>query len=166
MRYQALRGTHPNTVKGTAEIRRRLRGRRGRARKPPPTPSQKKERWTLEEIGIPYWDAAATGIRKKKDWYNPVRDVERFQDCKEIARKVEERCQEKWAQRWEKYRTTIPENLRIPATRDALFENTGYYKGLRKAESSVAVQFRSGKNGLNVFLKQANVPGILSSRYL
>ena len=99
MRYQALRGTHPNTVKGTAEIRRRLRGRRGRARKPPPTPSQKKERWTLEEIGIPYWDAAATGIRKKKDWYNPVRDVERFQDCKEIARKVEERCQEKWAQR-------------------------------------------------------------------
>ena len=89
----------------------------------------------------------------------------RFQSCREIARKVDERCQEKWAQRWEGYRATIPETLRTPATRDALFENTSYHEGLRKAESSVAVQFRSGKNGLNAFLKQANVPGILSSRY-
>ena len=45
----------------------------------------------MEEIGIPTWDAAATGIRRKPDWYDPIRDVERFQDYREIERKIDKR---------------------------------------------------------------------------
>ena len=39
-----------------------------------------------------------------------------------------------------------------------------YHLKLRKAESSIAVQFRGGKNEFNHFLHKVRVPGVLSTR--
>ena len=50
IRHQALRGTHPLTTEGSRIIRRRLRGKRGRARQILTTLSQNKEAWALREL--------------------------------------------------------------------------------------------------------------------
>ena len=51
--------------------------------------------------------------------------------------------------------------MRTPAQTGDLYDGRfDHHKMLRKAESSVAVQMRSGKIGLNVFLNRMGVPGI------
>ena len=39
------------------------------------------------------------------------------------------------------------------------------FRGLKKAESSAAVQLRSGKIGFNYFLSRIKVPGVLGLEY-
>lgn len=165
MKYQALRGTHACTVAGNRKIRRRLKGKRGRTRRQAPTPTQEKEKWALQELGATSWDQVATGTRRKSHWHDPVEDIEEFQDTNNILTKVKDWKQLRWEERWKAYQAAIPEGSQEPAVRGPLLgDRTDHHQGLRKAESSLATQLRSGKNGFRAFLLKANVPGIQDSR--
>ena len=165
MKYQALRGTHASTIAGNKKIRRRSKGKRGRARRQALTPTQEKEKWALRELGATSWDQAATGTRRKAHWHDPARDTEEFQDTNNILMKVKDWKQLRWEERWEAYQATIPEESQAPAVKGPLLGDcTDHHQGLRKAESSLATQLRSGKNCFKAFLLKANVPGIQDSR--
>ena len=68
---------------------------------------------------------------------------------------------ERRSKKWEKYQQRIPNIARTPAQEGDLYSGRfDHHKMLRKAESSVAVQMRSGKIGLNLFLNKMRVPGV------
>ena len=165
IRHQALRGVHPLTIEGNRIIRRRLRGKRGRARPIRLTPSLEMEEWALRELEAKDWDQAATATRKKAHWHDPESDVEEYQDVGVLAKKIGSWARKKWTEWWEAYQDAIPEHSRTPAQKEPLFgDRYNYHLKLRKAESSMAVQLRSGKNGFNHFLHKVKVPGVLSAR--
>ena len=165
LKDKALRGTHPVTVKGNRVIRRRLRGKRGRVRAYVPTPTEEKEQWALQEIGCQGWDEAATATQRKAHWHNPAVDIEEFQDIKNIANRVASRALQRREDRWQAYKSSQPLHAWSPATQGPLDgDRLDFHTGLRKAESSVATQIRSGKIGFNAFLHRARVPGVLNSR--
>ena len=161
LQYQALRGTHPATKEGNERIARHFQGRRGRKKRRQPTPTTKKEAWALKALGEESWDRAATGTKRKKNWVNPHRDVEEYQSIDVIRRKMQDWFRERRSKKWEKYQRRIPIATRTPAQTGNLYDGRfDHHKMLRKAESSVAVQMRSGKIGLNAFLNRIRVPGI------
>lgn len=165
MKHQAFKGIHPLTIEGNRAIRRRLKGKRGKARPQHSTPSQEKEAWALQELEANDWDQASTTIRRKAHWHDPEKDVEEYQDMNVLDEKIQNWARIKRAEQWKAYINTTPEYLRTPAQRGPLNEGRGsYHRGLRKAESSIAVQLRSGKNGLRHFLYKAKVPGVDSAR--
>ena len=165
MRHQALRGTHPLTTEGSRIIRRRLRGKRGRARQTLTTLSQNKEAQALRELKAENWDQVAIAIRRKAHQYNPVKDIEEYQNIKVIKDKVKDQTRKKQTNRQDIYKAAILSHQRTPAQEGLLIENRlDYHSRLRKAESSIAIQLRSGKNGFNHFLYKMKVPGVYSAR--
>ena len=64
-------GVHSLTIEGNRIIRKRLRGKRGRARPMRLIPALEKEEWAFRELEAKDWDQAATAKRKKKHWHNP-----------------------------------------------------------------------------------------------
>ncbi len=161
LQHQALRGTHPATKEGNERIARYFQGSRGRKRKRGPTPTVTKEAWALKALKEKSWDLAATSTRRKKNWVNPYRDVEEYQSIDVIGRKIQDWFRERRSKKWEKYQRRIPIATRTPAQAGNLYDGRfDHHKMLRKAESSVAVQMRSGKIGLNAFLNRIRVPGI------
>ena len=84
---------------------------------------------------------------------------------KVIEDKVKDWARKKWTDRWDIYKAAIPSHQRTPAQEGLLIGNRlDYHSGLRKAESSMAIQLRSGKNGFNHFLHKMKVPGVHSAR--
>lgn len=66
---------------------------------------------------------------------------------------------------WRQYQNDIPDWKKSAAQKGTLIDGRyDIHKGLRKAESSAAVQLRSGKIGFNHFLFRMKVPGIVSAR--
>jgi len=164
LRYQASRGNHPLTQTGNKHIWSRLQGRGTRGRAIPPTPLEEREAWALRSLKVKEWYEAATGTRRKKHWVNPARDIEEYQSTKVIDERVKDWARTEWLDRWTKYKRSIPDYARSPAQGGDLFgDRFSYHAKLRKAESSMAVQLRSGKIGLNHFLRQRKVPGVRSA---
>ena len=165
MRYQALRRTHPLTIEGSRIIRRRLRGKRGRARQILTTPSQNKEAQALRELEAENQDQVVIATRRKAYQHNPVKDIEEYQDIKVIKDKVKDQARKKQTNRQNTYKAAIPSHQRTPAQEGLLIGNRlDYHSRLRKAESSIAIQLRSGKNGFNYFLYKMKVLGVYSAR--
>ncbi len=65
-----------------------------------------------------------------------------------------------WLQQWQSSAKSPlnPDLVKAPPGTDVL----KLHEGLRKAESSLAIQLRTGPNGLDAFLFQARVPSVLS----
>lgn len=87
--------------------------------------------------------------------------------CKDIARLRREISRwgtERWKDKWKGYQDGLPSYTRSPAQTGALYdERLGLYANMPKAQSSVAVQLRTGKIGLRAFLYKRRVPGIKST---
>ena len=71
-------------------------------------------------------------------------------------------AKQKWSERWEHYLDTVPALRKTPAHEPKLSTRKKLHQGLRKAESSVAVQLRTEKVGFAAFLHERKVPGVLS----
>ena len=67
----------------------------------------------------------------------------------------------RWKDRWKEYLEGVPEHRRQPAQMDGLSQKKllKLHCSLAKAESSLAVQLRTGKIGLADFLHHRRVPG-------
>ena len=89
MNSVALKGTHPVIIESKRKIRKRLKGKRGRARKLSPTPIEENEAWALRSLGVKSWDEASWATRLRKDWVNPDTDVEPFQDTANITTRID-----------------------------------------------------------------------------
>jgi len=73
----------------------------------------------------------------------------------------------RWIDRWEKYKAGLQGQQTSPAQQGGLFDNRlDHHHMLRKAESSMATQLRSGKIGLNHFLYRMHVPTVDSGECL
>jgi exonuclease III len=161
MRSQALRGTHPLVQKNNVTIRNRLRKGRGQRKKPPPTPAQEKEAWALRSLGVESWDEAATAQRQKKNCANPATNTKKWQEVQNVARRIDAWWYKRLSGRWEHYQRQVPDWKKFPAqTGDWHSNRFDLHAGLQKAESSAAVQLRTGKIGFNSFLFKIKVPGI------
>lgn len=160
LKYQATKGTHPQTIAGNQKIQRQLKNKRGRRRIQNTTPSEEKGPWALKTLDCVGWDEAATDYRRKPDWHDPVRDIEPFQDIHNIHKKINQWAAQSWIDKWEGYKTSLQQGTHTPAQQGGLFDiRLDYHVGLRKAESSIAIGLRSGKVGLNHFLQKQKVPG-------
>jgi hypothetical protein len=69
-------------------------------------------------------------------------------------RVVRERLMKEWVQAWKKEKTSCPTKRLIQAPGPQALR---YWKGLRKAISSVLIQLRTGRIGLNQYLTRINV---------
>ncbi len=161
MQQQASGGIHLVTQEGNKHIWNKLQGKKKKKRPIPPSPAKEKEAWALRSLGVKEWHEAACTTRRKKNWINPIKDVEEYQDVKAIDQKVQDWARQQWLDRWSRYQAKISISVRSPAQEGGLFGNRfDYHSKLRKAESSMAVQLRSEKIGLNDFLYRMKVPGI------
>ncbi len=150
LRNQALRGIHPVTKIGNAQIRRKLKGRRGRKREALPTPTEEKELWALRALRLDDWDT----MKKQNGERRTLK----------IKKATKEWCSSAWSTLWTKYQIGIPESQRAPAQEGDLgTERRALHTGLAKAESSVLTQMRTGKIGLAHFLYTCRVPEILTA---
>lgn len=104
--------------------------------------------------------------------YKPVRPRCR-PDKGQLARQwqgtgsLEEAVTRSWKARWEEQIRSKEIQSLTPADRSPLFDKTRAllkHKGLRKSESSLVTQLRTGKIGLKAFLWQRSVPGVASPR--
>ena len=73
----------------------------------------------------------------------------------------------KWTERWRKYRDSIPQGRRYPALDDeeVTDKHLRRHKVIRKDNSALAVQLRTGKNGLAYFLFTIYAGGRTDARY-
>jgi hypothetical protein len=65
-----------------------------------------------------------------------------------------------WLQQWQSSAISPPDTNLVEAPPGT--DVPKLYEGLKKAESSLAIQLRTGTNGLDAFLFQARVPSVLS----
>ena len=133
------------------KIRSRLRGRRGRRSQPGDTPMTVKETW-------------AKRIMERRD-DNSLRmaqqeDLTPSSNEKNTVRKW---AIEKWKKRWKNHLDTVPRSKRTPAHDEILgSQRDKLHQDLRKAESSLAIQLRTGKIGFGALLHARRVPDIIS----
>jgi len=138
LRSKILRGTHETVLKGNAKIKSRLQPKRGRRLRPPLPPSAEKESWAKRSL-------------------NGVLDSPTLQ--KRMLTWWEGRQQG----RWRHYQRGLEGRNTSPAQKgDLVGGRWDLHKGLKKPESSAAVQLRTDKIGFNYFLFIRKVPGILS----
>jgi hypothetical protein len=77
-----------------------------------------------------------------------------------LQTRAKRRVQQAWLQQWQASapHPANPDSIEAPPGTDIVT----LHQHLRKPESSLAVQLRTGKNGLNAFLYQAHVPTVSS----
>lgn len=138
----AKRGIHEAIKIGTRRIRRSLRRRnkKGPERTVGKTPIQEKLEWT-------------EGILEK------IIDLEQRRFKSLIPGKIRNWSKEKWKEEWTNFIETTQQSQQ-PLIHSDLFGRTILHKGLKKAESSMAIQKRTGKIGLAEFLYKRQVLGI------
>jgi hypothetical protein len=129
-------------------IKARIRNRRPQGRRPPPSPTspgQLRKAWVEKWIGGPI------------DRWNEQEKPRILQD---------------WKERWEAHNRRVGRNdgrelarsNLVPCDTPPTSRVLGLHKQLRKAESSLLVQARTGKIGLASFLFDRKVPGLASGQ--
>jgi hypothetical protein len=128
-------------------IRTQLRLRPQTQRKAADTPAAARKQWVKKWIGQPIGQWDERGKQKVlQDW-----TARWEEDCRRTERIVRPGTDPGGRQ-------TVPEDT--PPNRAVL----KLHSGLRKAESSVLVQARTGRIGLAKFLHKRKVPGVLSAQ--
>ena len=90
--------------------------------------------------------------------------MEPFQDTANITTRIKTWWYDRWEGRWKGFQQGLPERKTTPAAKgDLLNGRSDHHQGLRKVESSMATQMRTGKIGLNHFLWTRRVPGVTSA---
>ena len=99
------------------------------------------------------------GLPRRKRHRHSNLDVEQFQDVKLMEDKVKAWTHQRWEERWKAFQVGNLVGKGSPATREALLtDRTDHYSGLRRAESSMAVQLRPEQIDPNHFLHKMRVP--------
>ena len=167
MNSAALKGIHPVIIEGKRKIRKSLKGKRGRVRRLYLTPIDENEVQALRSLGVKSWDEASWATRRRKDQVYPDTDIEPFQDIANIVARIKTWWYDRWEGRWKGFQRGLPEGKETLAVKGDLLDGRfDYYQGLRKTESLITVQIRTGKIGLNHFLQTRRVPGVTSTSYL
>ena len=78
-----------------------------------------------------------------------------------VRTQIKHWAQEQWTKEWEKQKEKVPPDKR-PTAYNA-WPQLNIHHNLTKAESSLAIQLRIEKTGLNTFLASHKVPGIAAS---
>ncbi len=126
-------------MKGNAKIRSRLQPRRGRKRRPPLPPLAEKEAWVKRSL-----DHRLNSPRLRK----------------EIQTWWEGRLQGRWLH----YQRGLRGKATSPAQKgDLVWGRWDLHEGLKKPESSAAVQLRTEKIGFSHFLFTRKVPEVQNS---
>ena len=129
-----------------ARIRRKLRGKRAKKRRPGATPMSTKDKW----------------VKEKMEDTRAARANSATGDDEQVSSGM---LAKKWArQKWDERRGhyTVLALRKTPAHEPKLSTRKKLHQGLRKAESSLAVQLRTEKVGFAAFLYERKVPGVLS----
>ena len=142
LQSRLVRGTHPATKVGNARIRQNLKRtcRATRAVLTPP-PSETKSEWARTSIGRALDDL-------------PVDEEGARLERRTRTKDIHQRTLKEWTKRWQRYRATIPERRRHPALRENAISDTHLRRHgrMRKGDSALAIQLRTGNNGLAHFL--------------
>ena len=76
---------------------------------------------------------------------------------------VKKWVKKRWEEQWEAYLSTVPSTKKTPAHDGKLGQQQDMlHQGLRKAETSLAVQLQSEKVGFAAFLHARRVPDVVS----
>ena len=118
-----------------------------------PTPQHAKMIWLRREIPEQF-DTAA--LQQEQQTY----DNSRPEPWKSVW---EKQTQQKWDERWTKYIESIPPNRRSPSLNATGHNPKELYAKMTKAMSSLVMQIRTEKIGLNAFLADRRVPGYIPS---
>ena len=143
-------------------IKSSLRSRKSRRARPQTTkatPGQQRVKWLQQ------WSTS----------FSSFQNINGNTQQEEVLGKaqINKRAQQEWKERWDKNQAqrrrtiTIYEDTNstwIPEDPSPTKEVLTLHHNLRKAESSILVQARTGKIGLNKFLYQRGVPGIFSAQ--
>jgi endonuclease/exonuclease/phosphatase family metal-dependent hydrolase len=137
----------------TAKIRHRARGTRGRPRKRKPTPTEIKSNWAKEILS------------EAKDRQERVQDQGRRRRLPAPLSEwalLKKWRKWKWEDRWRAQKDR-DRGRETPARKDPPSgQRLKLHDNLRRAESSLSVQMRTGKIGLAQFLYSRKVPGVES----
>lgn len=145
MRQQIHRGIHQTTTTNNERIIRYFASRRGPKKKIESTPAKKKAQWATHSLNE----------------FTRARSQNRQTGAEKESKTIKDWEKERRITRWEAYQNSIPAHRKQPAQEGPLAYSRLYlHNTLRKAESSIAIQLRSGKIGFNDFLYEKNVPGI------
>ena len=137
------KGVHPAVERGCTRIWRRLsRKRRGRPREAPITPLKAKVEWSERTL-----------VKAREAEINPRPEGE--DQSKGMVLRWWKRRREK---RWKDYQQSIYSRKHL-AQEGELWGRLAIHKDLTKAESSAAIQLRSGHIGLRSYLHKMRVPG-------
>jgi ribonuclease HI len=125
------------------------------------------ERWCREAGShvVFHWIPAHVGIDGNERAYELAKEAavrgSMLEEVKRMVRLgaaanrvVRERAKEKWVQAWRKEKTSRPTKWLVKAPDSQVLR---YWKGLRKATSSVLIQLRTGRIGLNQYLTRINI---------
>ena len=110
-------------------------------------------------------DAWAKSIMEKLHSSLPGTNRQGGQDEPPHSREslVKKWIKRRWEEQWEAYLNTVPPTKKTPAHEGKLGQQRNMlYQGLRKAESSLAVQLRTEKVGFAAFLHARRVPDVVS----
>ena len=133
------------------KIRRRLRGKRGRRSRPGDIPILIKETWAKDIMEKLHSNQLETNQQESQ--------VESLCNRKSLMTKW---VKKRWKERWEAHLKTVPSTKKTPAHDGELGrQRDKLHHGLRKAESSLAIQLRTEKVGFAAFLHTHRVPGVI-----
>ena len=148
------RGTHPATTAGNERIRqhlKRLKARRGKRTPVEPLPTKAKLSWAREKLDLTYFESFNRG---PEDAPPEAKEAIAKRIARAKAAAITRWTVERWTGRWRRYRDSIPLARRHPALdKDEITEAHLRRHGImRKGDSALAIQLRTGKNGLAHFL--------------
>lgn len=136
-------GRKDQTNAAIKKIRGKLKGKRGRRRRPAPTPGEVKHKWAKEIYAA-----------------EPSPEDQAAKDRE--AQHIKKFFKAKWKDKWEAH-CAQPHRC-LPAIRQLTTRTSSLklHEGLAKAESALAVQIRTEVIGLASFLFRMRVPGVTS----
>ena len=166
LQSRLIRGTHPATKMGNERIRRNLkRSKTTRtASQLTPPPSETKLSWAKVEwakldpskLGSSRTQLDRAGINgaTMPNLEIPADTGVATLEKRSRERAIHQRTLEAWAKRWQQYRATVPDRRRYPALREDTVSDVHLKRHgkMRKGDSALAVQLRTGKKGLAHFL--------------
>lgn len=129
LRSKAIRGSHSLIQVGNRRIKQKLQPKRGRRVVPSLPPSKSKEAWAARSL-----------------WMEGEQMREERAEGKTLKKKIHNWWLARMHGRWRHYQQGLRAPVRNPAqTGNLLPGRLDLHKGLKKSESSVATQIRSGK---------------------
>ena len=155
------RGTHPATIAGNERIRQHLKrskAKKGKRTLVEPPPTEVKLSWVKDKLDLTHLESLNRGL---VDAPPEAREAVAKRIARAKAAEIQRWTEERWTERWRRYRDSIPPARRYPALdKEEVTEAHLRRHGImRKGDSALAIQLRTGKNGLAHFLFTTHAGG-------